>query len=242
MGAKEHYEKMLADKYLWAFGTHEENAAEFTELMKRMGLTAKEGSIAVDLGCGPGYQALAMADAGYGVIAVDSCAALLNELNQRINGKNIQAFEDDVLNFRAHCEGRNIELMICVGDVLAHLDSMEAVDRLLKMAREALASGGKLLVAFRDQTVELKDADRIIPFHSDDNRIMTTLLEFSEERVKVTDVIYEREGQSWRLEKSEYYKTRLRAESVREALVAAGFEIVKDEVYHGFTNILAKKP
>lgn len=238
---KDHYENFLAPNYVWAFGGYEANAQKFRALMDRFKIEPKENASVVDLGCGPGYQSIALTDSGYDVMAFDMSHVLLNELRQRMGNRNISVVEDDIQNFQEHCAGKNIELIICVGDVLAHLQSMPDVAMLFKKVFDSLQPGGKFLISFRDQTHELKGTERIIPFYSDENKIMTTFLEYSEEYVTVTDVIYERAGSEWSLEKSQYQKLRLRTERIMTLLVETGFEVFANETMDGFTNVLVLK-
>ncbi|MDW6066266.1 hypothetical protein SAZ11_61450 [Streptomyces sp. FXJ1.4098] len=60
--AAEHYDDLLAEHYTWMLGGDIETvAAAQAELLRGLGLVAppEENTTAVDLGCGPGPQALA---------------------------------------------------------------------------------------------------------------------------------------------------------------------------------------
>jgi len=75
-----HYENLLARHYSWMVGTaFDAKVAEQQALLEELGVHGE--GLAIDLGCGPGYQAVALARLGYAPVrAMDSSEALLNEL------------------------------------------------------------------------------------------------------------------------------------------------------------------
>ena len=238
---KDHYEKLLAANYIWAFGGHEENAEKFKAFLSRFDIKPRQGTCVLDLGCGPGYQTLALADMGFEVVAMDLSPTLLEELRSRIGGRGIEVIEDDMLNFQQHCAGREVALVLCLGDVLSHLQSAADMHTLFGRIFETLSPGGGLLLSYRDQTIARTGTDRIIPFYSDETKIMTTFVEFEEDILNVTDVFHARTGSDWTIEKSEYTKLRLRTEHIETSLNDTGFEIAHNEIAGGHTNILAMK-
>jgi len=89
-----HYAQLLAQHYTWMFGvSFDEKVAEQKALMERAlaeGAGPAAGT-AVDLGSGPGFQSIALAQLGLApVIAIDTSAELLNELTIHANGLPIQ--------------------------------------------------------------------------------------------------------------------------------------------------------
>lgn len=80
---KRHYESLLAANYTWMFGVpFDTKVAEQRDLLRRvLADKADAPGPAIDLGSGPGYQAIALADLGFApVLALDTSRALLNEL------------------------------------------------------------------------------------------------------------------------------------------------------------------
>lgn len=76
-----HYQNLLARHYTWMLGGDVERAAaQERRLLEELGVASPERSdaVAVDLGCGPGPQTLALSDMGFGtVIGVDTSQELL---------------------------------------------------------------------------------------------------------------------------------------------------------------------
>jgi hypothetical protein len=58
--AQEHYENLLADHYEWMFGLpFEAKVAEQKAILDEFGGPDVSGGLAVDLGCGSGFQSIA---------------------------------------------------------------------------------------------------------------------------------------------------------------------------------------
>ena len=75
-----------------------------------------------DLGCGPGFQSLALARMGYRVLAIDLSEQLLAELTRSAADLPIQTIHDDLLHFERHLD-LSPSLIVCMGDTITHLDS-----------------------------------------------------------------------------------------------------------------------
>ena len=227
---KDHYERLLARHYTWMFGqTFDEKVDEQKSILENA-LHSNAGPIAglaVDLGSGPGYQSIALAQLGFSpVIAIDTSPALLDELRSRAPDLPIRAIEDDIVQFGRHVPAQSAQVIVCMGDTITHLGSRTIVGDVITSAGKALVRGGSLIITYRDLSEELHGLDRFIPVRSDDQRVMTSFLEFDQpESVIVHDLIYEREGSAWTLEKSCYRKLRLPHDWLQKALVDAGFSV-----------------
>ena len=69
---RDHYDGVLAQHYSRMFGDFETKVDEQRALLERLGVTARpSGGLAVDLGCGSGFQSVALARLGFRVLAVD---------------------------------------------------------------------------------------------------------------------------------------------------------------------------
>jgi 2-polyprenyl-3-methyl-5-hydroxy-6-metoxy-1,4-benzoquinol methylase len=63
-----------------------------TEVFERLGLKVdeKEGKVAIDLGCGNGFQAIPLGMLGWKVLGIDSSPFLLEELEQEALTRNLK--------------------------------------------------------------------------------------------------------------------------------------------------------
>ena len=243
----EHYKTLLAHHYSWMFNqSFEDKVAEQRRILEEV--LPPEGTVerrlAVDLGAGPGFQSVALAELGFSrVVAVDTSEILLKELETHRNGYPVETVHADILGLREIVAVGQANVIVCMGDTLTHLGSGDEVEQLFLNAYNALASGGALVLTFRDLTLELHGLDRFLPIRSDADRIMTCFLDFeSPERVRVHDLIHVKESAGWKLEKSSYCKLRLAPAWVTQRLLDAGFSISAQKPAGRLHLIAARKP
>src|SRR5690242_7750284 len=95
MEVVEHYEKLLAAHYAWMVGPFADKVAAEKARLRALGISG--GGLAIDLGCGPGYQAFALAELGFRrVLAVDISERLLNELRMHLCAEPIEPIRNDM--------------------------------------------------------------------------------------------------------------------------------------------------
>jgi len=221
----EHYRNLLAENYTWMFGVpFDEKVAEQKALLA--GVLAGPG-LAVDLGSGPGFQSIALADLGFSpVLAIDTSEELLQELEAHRGTRPIETQVGDISEF---ADSRQAAVVVCMGDTLTHLPSKDAVRAMFGAVAKRLVSGGKFVLTYRDLTATLAGTERFIPVRSDADRIMTCFLEYEgADFVQVTDLLHVRGEGEWLLQKSSYRKLRLSRGWVKQALTEAGFTAQTD--------------
>jgi len=237
--AREHYEELLAPHYSRMFGDFEAKVAEQQALLERLGARAPDGGgVAVDLGCGSGFQSIALAQLGFRVLAFDFSERLLAELKVRARGLSVDAVAGDIRDVAALVPG-GVDLVVCMGDTLSHLEREDDLARVFAGVAGRLAAGGRLILTFRDLSGELRELDRFLPLYSADDLIMTCFLEYERATVKVHDLIWVREPDGWRFRKSVYRKLRLDARLVTARLEGAGFTVARHEAPSGMVALVA---
>lgn len=238
---QDHYDNLLANVYVWMSGGFEPTQQRYAKFFKRAQLAPQGAALAVDLGAGPGFQSLPLADLGYRVLAIDTSQALLNELNARKQQRDIDVICDDMLNFPAHLTSP-AQLIVCMTDTLLHLGSKAEVATLFQLCTNALESGGRLVLTFRDLSRELHGADRFFHVRSDESRIFSCFVDYQPDHVLVHDLLYTRIDRDWHLSKSAYRKIRLARDECVELLRKVGFEIASYRVDDGMVTLIARKP
>jgi SAM-dependent methyltransferase len=242
-----HYQQLLAEHYVWMFGIpFEQKVAEQKTLLDRVVGSLPpmlRRGLAIDLGSGPGFQTIALAELGYGpVIAVDTSKELLAELRAHSGSYAVETSEADITSFDSMDVIGEASVVVCMGDTLTHLPTKAAVQELFKAAYRKLAPGGLLVLTYRDLTGELHGTDRFLPLQADDGRIMTCFLEYkNDDSVVVNDLVYVREESGWKLNKSSYEKLRLSSTWISNALRDARFEIEREEPGGRLLMVAAQK-
>jgi SAM-dependent methyltransferase len=234
MGYREHYETLLAEHYSWMSGSwHDKISAEQARLIE---FGVHQGGLAVDLGCGPGYQAIALAELGFlRVLALDTSAALLAELRGHVGDRPIEPVEADMVRLSDFVPPAAADCVTCMGDTLTHLASRDAVAGLFGAVRTALKPNGIFVLSWRDLTAARTGADRFLMPRADADRILTCFLEVAdEEHVRVHDIVHRRDGTCWTMQVSAYEKLRLAAAWVAGQLQACGLAVAKQQESGGF--------
>jgi SAM-dependent methyltransferase len=210
-------------------------------MLDTLGLETWPRGVAVDLGCGSGFQTIPLAEAGFEVVAIDLCEPLLAELRDHSGSRLICTVQDDLLSFANHLNGE-AALIVCMGDTLTHLASIETVAALIREAAARLSNGGRLVLGFRDlATHELKGAQRFIPVRSEPDRIFTCFLDYRADHVEVNDLVHTRDGEHWRLATSAYRKLRLTSALVGAIITDAGLTLEHASTEQGAVRLVGVK-
>lgn len=241
VSVRKHYDDFLAEHYSWMFGDFDAKVQENKDLFQLNSIEPRSGGKALDLGCGSGFQSIALAKLGFRVLAVDMCETLLDELRDRSAGRDIVAVEGDILDYSLYADEGPFEVAVCMGDTLTHLRETQEVSAFFTNVYPLLEQSGRLVLSFRDLTAELKGIDRIIPVRSDDNKIMATFLEYEETQVNVHDIVFVKGDSGWELRKSTYSKLRLGIPLIHDFLQDLHYNVISSEVQEGFSVIIAEK-
>ncbi len=228
-----HYRSLLARHYTWMLGGDiEQLASEDGRLLAELGIGALDpgaDAVAVDLGCGPGPQTIALADMGFGtVVGVDTSQELLDELAEHARWRpTVRTLRADLLDALPElAAAAPLDVVVCMRDTLLHLPDHDAVDLLLTRAAASLAPGGALVLTYRDLSHALRGLDRFLPVRSDSDRVMLCVLDYDDPHtVTVNDLVYTRAAESWTLHKSSYPKLRVSPEDLTERVRAAGLHV-----------------
>lgn len=232
---------MLGRHYSRLFGDFEAKVAEQRALLQRLGIQGPRGAgVAVDLGCGSGFQAIALARLGFRVLAVDFSRRLLGELKERASGSAVEPIEGDIRDVAALAPP-GTDLIVCMGDTLSHLETPEDVAHVFDGVAARLAVEGRFVLSFRDLSGELRELDRFIPVCATDDLIATCFLEYETGTVKVHDLIWERQPEGWRLRTGVYRKLRLAADAVVGRLEGAGFAVERQAAPSGMVALVATR-
>lgn len=239
MSVKSHYDDHLSNFYEWMVGDFDSAQKTQQTFFENNGILPKQNKIAVDLGCGHGIHAVSLAKLGFSVKAIDFNNQLLNSLKNRAENLDIEAILSDLNSFHEHV--KKAGLIVCMGDTISHLESIKQLKDLLKKIFQTLETNGKLVISYRDYTRELNDTERFIQVRSDDNRILTCVLEYFKTTIRVTDLLHEKVDGKWIQKVSSYYKLRLKKDEVEKMVEACGFKNITTSILNGMHYLIAEK-
>lgn len=240
MTVKEHYDRYLGSFYSWTVGDFTEKQQEQERFFRSSNIAPNFSKTAFDLGCGHGLQAVALANLGFSVRAIDFNRQLLEELKERIGTSTIECQEAHLLEY-LYAVRLKPELIVCMGDTLTHLSGQDQVEELIALSSQKLERGGKLILSYRELASELTNEKRFIPVRSDEHRIHMCYLEYLPGYVKVFDVLYERENGEWTQHTSWYPKLRIPVSLILSLFEKNNLTLIKQEVISGMTHLIAGK-
>jgi glycine/sarcosine N-methyltransferase len=102
------------------------------------------GSRVLDLACGTGTIAVALASRGHRVLGIDLDAAMIERARSKAGGLPVVFKSGDMLGRIEPAAG--YDAVLCLGNSLVHLASEDRVASLLTACRRRLVSGGLLLL------------------------------------------------------------------------------------------------
>jgi SAM-dependent methyltransferase len=235
----QHYSDLLAPVYVWMVGGLDAALVQGESEVASFSPSKGSGQLAVDLGAGFGMHAIPLARRGYSVIAIDTSAQLLRNLRECRNDLPIRTVEADLVDFPEHVS-EPADLIVCMGDTLAHLQTHEAVLELFTKVAASVTPYGTFVLTFRDYTRPPTGTDRFIPVRSDADRIFTCFLEDAKEHVFVHDILHERDGDTWNMKISSYAKLRLDPDCVVSSLESLSFRVQRSVAPRGMVRVVAK--
>ena len=234
---QQHYQDLLAPIYGWMTGGFDNAVEAAREDLRAAGLVWGSGRIAVDLGAGPGAHAVAMAESGYRVTAIDTSTELLDQLRAHDDDR-ITCVNDDLTRWRKYVD--SADAVLCMGDTLTHLSSQEMVLELLGTIAAGLKRGGVFMATFRDYTSGIvPGVVRFIPVRSEPDRILTCILDYGRTTVTVHDVLHELTDAGWTQRISSYNKLRLDPAWVRTTLESLGLIAMVEPGPKGMVRVIA---
>ncbi len=238
--AREHYDKLLGSVYGWMVGDFDAKQHAQQQFFEQHQFRPSTTGVAIDLGAGHGLQSVSLARLGFTVKAIDFNDQLLAELQNRTNGLPVQCYNDDLRSL-ANYATPSPELIVCAGDTLTHLESRSEVQALINSGTRLLTPRGKWFLSFRDYSRPLTGDQRFIPVRSDANGIMTCILDYTDDKVRVTDLLHTRTATGWKQTVSSYEKIRLSMDEVVGYLRESGLRVIYAEPLNGLHTIIANK-
>jgi SAM-dependent methyltransferase len=123
---------------------------------------------ALDISCAIGTAALQLARQGLDIIGIDSSEAMVQSANRRNHEpkSNVRFFCMGLKEIEAYFPPESFHILICLGDLLVKIGSLEEIRRLLQQLNRLLCAGGTLVFQLTNYDRIMRERIKALPDHS----------------------------------------------------------------------------
>lgn len=235
-----HYENFLAEKYSWMLGDLSVREKEQLEFFRSFEISPRGNGLAWDLGAGSGIQSIPLEKLGFQVLAIDFSEKLLSEIKKRKPDTKIETKIADIRSGDLY-QGVSPEILLCMGDTITHLESEKDWETTIGLWSSFLSPGNKLILGYRDLSQGKPGDKNIFVVRSEESRIFTCQLQFSQNKVEVTDIFHEKSDIGWTVSSSSYNKLILPMEDLIRTVSQKNFELKRKDEKNGMKFLLFEK-
>jgi SAM-dependent methyltransferase len=139
---------------------------------------------AVDMGCGTGIESLALAANGVAVTGIDPSQSMLLLAQRHADQRNadIKFIHGDFF-YPGLSTIAPVDMLICTGNTLPHLDSIDRLPELLRLWKSCLSPGGRIVVQLLNYDEILAARERIIAVRRLGRDMVVRFYDFTEPRI-----------------------------------------------------------
>ncbi|KOH46119.1 class I SAM-dependent methyltransferase [Sunxiuqinia dokdonensis] len=109
-------------------------------------LVGLDGKKILDIGCSTGQLAKKLAGLGGQVTGLDLNEKMIALAQKENHFPDLQFVVGNMLEADSYCEESSLDAVLCFGNTLVHLDSIDEIGRFFKVVAKLLKPGGKFLV------------------------------------------------------------------------------------------------
>lgn len=128
------------------------------------------GCKVLDIGCGIGTLSFELTKYYKNVLGIDMDAEMIRaaSIKNKDDSKSIQFQQKSMLELVAFIDKKSVEGIICFGNTLVHLNSLDQIANFLKQSKAILKSKGKLLIQIVNYDRILENNTKQLPIIEND--------------------------------------------------------------------------
>lgn len=160
-------------------------------------ISSLRGKKVLDIGCASGELSVQMARNGADVTGIDLNADLLKQANEKEAFSNLVFKEGNMLNLKRDFQENEFDAVICFGNTLVHLNSLDEVLQMLEGVRYVLKPGGNLFLQILNYDHILESRLDTLPLIETDNILFVRNYAFDndDEHIRfITELQVKKEG------------------------------------------------
>lgn len=194
----EDYDKMTRDATRW-----DSVKSQYEQLLE----TYKPKRI-LDAGCGSGGEAITLADMGYSVVGIDGSDAMIEiaRIKSQKRGVDVEYHVDDLARLES-IPDESVDMVICRGNTLPHLLTMDDMRSCIKAFRRVSTQNGLLILQWLNYSLILKSGKRQIGISGDETTLFHRFYDFVSDDEIVFNTVIMKYDKKWG---SEWISTTLR--------------------------------
>ncbi|NJL92367.1 MAG: class I SAM-dependent methyltransferase [Anaerolineae bacterium] len=237
--ANQAYYDLLAEKYHLFYRDWEAQLAREGMRLKRW-FRDREVKTVLDASCGPGTQAVALAQIGYWVLASDPSPKMIERARKHAEesgvSDRITFLQAGFLDIARMTNG-NLDVILTKGDAFPHLITDTEIEETLAGFYRLLRPGGIVLIGMRDFEPYLQDRPRFLPGrvhdpedHGGQQTIVFETWDWHEGpplTVTLNKFILTQEGERYNVQVFPIQNRALTAAEVQVVMLEAGFEDIE---------------
>jgi glycine/sarcosine N-methyltransferase len=132
----------IAEFYDQIFPLKETRMSFIDSFLSRNGLTI------LDIGCATGELALALSKKGHHVVGIDLDGKMVELARQKTKKTGLKAefFVKDMAKIGVDFSSAYFDVVLCLGNTLVHLESLEKIEQFLSAMGKVLKKGGMVII------------------------------------------------------------------------------------------------
>lgn len=213
----------------------------FSSFLLKNKLTPAASKVAINISEGGGHQIIALANAGFSVLAIHSGNQLLTDLSVSAKCLEIEIIDEGIRTLKNY-KIIKPELILCYGEILNKLENKPEIEVFIQNMVSTLAEGGKLIIAIPDFSLTLYANARFLSLEGvNEKKVCTYFFEFNPHTVAISELNSEYIDNKWHLCIKNRLMVIISPAEIIDFLTEKKMTIVYREQSRGLYTIIAKK-